>query len=268
MSSGSNDNTLRLIDFFTPLGVGQRTIIAAPEQTGKTTLLKKIATALLKCNRDVKIYALLIGGRPEDIADFKRTVTGVETVSSSFDTSGAENAFLVEYTLERAKRLVEMGKEVVILCDGLNNLVQSHNAFINVTKSAMGEINVDALMEAKKFFASARKVEKGALTIVATVTTQTGDPIDDYVYRQFTAVSNAHITLALHYLDGEFFPVLDFANSGMRMDNALFTACQMRAVNKVKEAINDKITCEEIYSLINDCKNNEEFCKKLIERLK
>ncbi len=205
----------RIMELMTPIGKGQRGLIVSPPRAGKTTLLKTIAKSIEKNHPEIFLIVLLVAERPEEVTDFQRSVNG-EVVASTFDEPPARNAQVANIVLEKAKRLVEIKRDVVILLDSITRLARAHNAIIPPSgKVLSGGIDANALNKPKKFFGSARKVEEGgSLTIIATALIDTGSRMDEVIFEEFKGTGNMEINLDRRLVDKRTFPAIDINRSG------------------------------------------------------
>ncbi|MEO0265648.1 MAG: transcription termination factor Rho, partial [candidate division WOR-3 bacterium] len=207
-----NDMSLRIVDLFVPIGMGQRGLIVSPPRAGKTILLQKIANAILKNHRDeVRLIVLLIDERPEEVTDFKRNVPADEIISSTFDMPAERHTKVSEIVLERAKRLVELGENVVILLDSLTRLARAYNVVTpHSGRTLSGGIDSTALVKPKKFFGAARNIEGGgSLTVIATALIETGSRMDEVIFEEFKGTGNMELVLDRKLADRRIFPAID-----------------------------------------------------------
>src|SRR6266702_2195189 len=221
----------RLINLVSPIGRGQRGLIVAPPKAGKTMLLKSIANAITQNYNDVYLLIALIGERPEEVTDLQRSVQA-EVVSSTFDEPTEAHTHLAEMVLERAKRLVEEGRDVVVVLDSLTRLSRAYNLAVEPSgRSLSGGLDPAALLLPKRFFGAARKVEEGgSLTIIATVLVDTGSRMDDVIYEEFKGTGNMELVLNRKLAERRIFPAIDVAQSGTRREELLYDAKTYRAV--------------------------------------
>ncbi|WP_265327633.1 transcription termination factor Rho [Clostridium mediterraneense] len=260
----SSDLSSRLMDIICPIGKGQRGIIVAPPKAGKTTLLKKIAQNIIKNHPDVVLIVLLIDERPEEVTDMKRSIDG-EVIYSTFDEEPQNHAKVSRMVLERAKRMVEQGKDVVILMDSLTRLSRAYNLTITPTgRTLSGGLDPGALVMPKKFFGAARNVEEGgSLTILATALVETGSRMDDMIFEEFKGTGNMEVHLDRKLQERRIFPAIDIYKSGTRKENLLLTKDEREIAysirrNMYKEENSDKIT-EKLINILSKTKNNEKF---------
>ena len=265
--------SLRIVDLLCPVGKGQRGMIVAQPKVGKTTLLKQIAHALLENHPDLYLFVLLIDERPEEVTDMKETVQGpnVEVIYSTFDELPEHHKRVSEMVIERAKRLVEMKKDVVILLDSITRLTRAYN--ITVTPSGRtlsGGLDPAALYMPKRFFGAARAMrEGGSLTILATALVETGSRLDDMVYEEFKGTGNMELVLDRKLSEHRIFPAIDLLKTSTRRDDLLLSKREQEAVSKVHRMTSGsrpEEATEQILDFFAKTKTNEEFIAK-IERV-
>src|SRR5256886_2161285 len=230
----------RLINLVAPIGRGQRGLIVSPPKAGKTMLLKSIANSVSQNHPDAYLLIALIGERPEEVTDLKRSVQG-EVVSSTFDEPTEAHTRLAEMVLERAKRLVESGRDVVVLLDSLTRLSRAYNLAVESSgRSLSGGLDPAALVLPKRFFGAARKVEEGgSLTIIATVLVDTGSRMDDVIYEEFKGTGNMELVLNRKLAERRIFPAIDVAQSGTRREELLYDAKTYRAVVTMRRMLSN-----------------------------
>lgn len=258
------DLSIRSMDIFCPIGKGQRGLIVAPPKAGKTTLLKKIANSLGKNYPETHLITLLIDERPEEVTDIKESVTG-EVVYSTFDETSEHHIRVAELVMQRAKRLVETGKDVVILLDSLTKLARAYNSSLPSSgKTLSGGIDPTALQPPKKFFGAARNIENGgSLTIIATVLVETGSRMDDVIYEEFKGTGNMELHLSRQLSERRIFPAIDFYKSGTRKDELLLTKPELECAYLLRRFLaEDRNASENILDAMSKCENNAEFVKK------
>ena len=233
---------MRIMDVFSPVGKGQRGMIVSPPKAGKTTLLKDVARSLLRNNPEVHLIILLIDERPEEVTDIKEAIVGenVEVVYSTFDELPEHHKRVSEMVIERAKRLVEQRKDVVILLDSITRLTRAYNMTVPPSgRTLSGGLDPAALHMPKRFFGAARNMrEGGSLTILATALVDTGSKMDDVVYEEFKGTGNMEMVLDRKLSEKRLFPAIDIAKSGTRRDDLLLSDVEAEAVNKMRRAFN------------------------------
>lgn len=256
----------RIMDLFTPIGKGQRGLIVAPPKAGKTVLLKEIAQTLIANHPDVFIIVLLIDERPEEVADMKRCVKGAhaEVISSTFDESAERHVQVAETVLEKAKRLVEAGKDVVILLDAITRLARAYNTTAPASgKVLTGGIDANALQRPKRFFGAARCVEEGgSLTIIATALIETGSRMDEVIYEEFKGTGNMEMHLNRKLANRRIYPAFDLLVSGTRRDELLQGEDNLKRVWVLQKFLSSMNTAEAMEFLIDKmkkAKTNDEF---------
>lgn len=257
----------RCIDLVSPIGKGQRAIIVSPPKAGKTTLLKMIAGAISQNYPDVELKVLLIDERPEEVTDMQRSIKG-EVVYSTFDELPEHHTKTAEMLLDRAKRLVEMGKDVVILLDSLTRLARAYNLTIPPTgRTLSGGIDPGALHSPKRFFGAARNIENGgSLTIIATALIDTGSRMDDVIYEEFKGTGNMEIHLDRRLSEKRIFPAIDLAKSGTRKEELLLTQSELEgtwAIRKLLSGNDNAETTENLLGMIVKSQTNKEFIDQL-----
>ncbi len=264
-----SDNTpvsMRIIDILAPIGKGQRGLIVAPPKAGKTTMLKQIANSITKNNPEVKMIVLLIDERPEEVTDIERSIDA-EVVSSTFDEAPEHHIKVAKMVLERAKRLVEHNKDVVILLDSITRLARANNLSVEPSgRTLSGGLDPACLHFPKKFFGAARNIEKGgSLTILATALVDTGSRMDDIIFEEFKGTGNMEIHLDRKLSERRIFPSIDIQKSGTRREDLLLTDKEMEASNKIHKLLSMQSglqlieTVEKILNIFVKTKNNEEF---------
>ena len=237
----SGDVTLRCIDLFAPLGLGQRGLIVAPPKTGKTTILKKIASSFEKNYPYIKLIVLLIDERPEEVTDFKSSIES-EVVSSTFDESAEHHVKTAELVINRAKRLVECGEDVVLLLDSITRLTRAYNNVVESTgKTLSGGIDPAAFSAPKRFFGAARNVKDGgSLTILSTALIDTGSRMDDVIYEEFKGTGNMEIHLSRDLAEKRVFPAIDLFKSGTRKEELLLPERELTTVYRLRKMLSER----------------------------
>ncbi len=269
LSAASDDLSLRELDLFVPIGKGQRGLIIAPPKAGKTTLLKAIARAISETYPEMVTIVLLIDERPEEVTDFRTSVKRAEVVFSTFDEGAEHHIRAAHLTMERAKRLVEQGKDVIILLDSLTKLTRAFNyAVENSGKTLTGGLDAAALAEPKRFFGAARNtVEGGSLTILATALVETGSRMDDIIYEEFKGTGNADIFLSRDLAEKRIFPAMDIRRSGTRKEELLLTKTELSAVYKLRER-GIVENAAGLLEMLKKTQTNADFAEKVPEWLR
>ena len=256
----------RMLDLICPIGFGQRGLIVAPPKAGKTSLLKEIANGITTNYPEAELIILLIDERPEEVTDIERTVDA-EVVYSTFDQLPENHIKISELVLERALRLVEDGRDVIILMDSLTRLARAYNLTIPPSgRTLSGGIDPAALYRPKKFFGSARNIEEGgSLTILATALVETGSRMDDVIYEEFKGTGNSEIHLSRELAERRVFPAIDVKRSGTRKEDMLLSQETLEAIWKVRHAINgDGLeTSEQLVKQLRETKSNADFIRRL-----
>jgi len=255
--------TGRVIDLFAPVGKGQRSLIVAPPRTGKTELLKEIAHGISNNNPDVTLMVLLVDERPEEVTDMQRSVKG-EVYSSTFDLPAHNHVRTAEMVIERAKRRVEMGQDVVILLDSITRLARAYNTVTPSSgKVLSGGVDANALHKPKRFFGAARNIEfGGSLTIIATALIDTGSKMDEVIFEEFKGTGNSEIVLSRHVSERRIYPAIDVTKSGTRKEELLIDAEVMQKVWAIRNAMQGMEEVEGLKFLFKkmlNTKSNEEF---------
>ncbi|WBW98473.1 transcription termination factor Rho [Oceanirhabdus sp. W0125-5] len=264
LESGQLDLTTRLMDIMSPIGKGQRGLIVAPPKAGKTTILKKIAKSLKLNNPEINLIVLLIDERPEEVTDMQRSIDG-EIVYSTFDEEPGHHNKVSEMALERAKRMVEQGQDVVILMDSLTRLVRSYNLTVTPTgRTLSGGLDPGALLQPKKFFGAARNVEgKGSLTILATVLVDTGSRMDDMIYEEFKGTGNMEVHLDRKLQERRIFPAIDIFKSGTRREDLLLDRNEYEIAYGIRKMMYSEgkvpVITEKILGILSKTKTNSDF---------
>jgi len=253
----------RIMELLTPIGKGQRGLIVSPPRAGKTTLLKTIAKSIEKNHPEVFLIVLLIAERPEEVTDFRRSCSG-EVVASTFDEPPSRNAQVANIVLEKAKRLVEIKRDVVILLDSITRLARAHNAIIPPSgKVLSGGIDANALNKPKKFFGAARKVEEGgSLTIMATALVDTGSRMDEVIFEEFKGTGNMEINLDRRLVDKRLFPAIDISRSGTRKEELLIEEVDLNRIwilRKVLSQLGEVEAMELLIEKMGKMKTNQDF---------
>ena len=262
-----NEYAMRLIDLISPIGKGQRGMIVAPPKVGKTTLLKKCANSITTNNPEVELLVLLIDERPEEVTDMKRSIKG-QVIYSTFDELPEHHVKVAEMVLERAKRLVEHGKDVVILLDSITRLARAYNLVIPSSgRTLSGGLDPAALHKPKKFFGAARNIEYGgSLTILATGLIDTGSRMDDVIFEEFKGTGNMEVHLDRKLSEKRIFPAIDINKSGTRREDLLLTPKEKETVFALRKAMSSlsvtEVT-EQVIKKMTETKTNEEFINNM-----
>ena len=269
-TNNEKDLSSRLMDIICPIGKGQRGIIVAPPKAGKTTLLKRIAQNITINHPDVKLIVLLIDERPEEVTDMKRSING-DVIYSTFDEEPQNHAKVAQMVLERAKRMVEQGKDVVILLDSITRLSRAYNLTITPTgRTLSGGLDPGALIMPKKFFGAARNVEEGgSLTILATALVETGSRMDDMIFEEFKGTGNMEVHLDRRLQERRIFPAIDIYKSGTRKEDLLLSDEEKEVAFAIRRNMNrdgniESIT-ETLINMLSKTKNNKEFMELFIK---
>lgn len=259
------DVAIRCIDLFAPIGMGQRGLIVAPPKTGKTTLLKKIAQSIEQNYKNIKLIILLIDERPEEVTDIMRSVSG-EVVFSTFDECAEHHVRAAELVVNRAKRLVEVGQNVVILMDSITRLARAYNNTIESSgKILSGGLDPAALQGPKRFFGAARNIENGgSLTILSTALIDTGSRMDDVIYEEFKGTGNMEIHLSRELSEKRIFPAIDLYKSGTRKDELLLTEKELSTVYKLRKFLSEQSNATDtLIEMMKKAKSNEDLANKI-----
>lgn len=267
LETDSKEYAMRIIDLMSPVGKGQRGMIVAPPKVGKTTLLKKIANSITTNNPEVELIVLLIDERPEEVTDMKRSIDGT-VIYSTFDELPEHHVKVAEMVLERAKRLTEQNKDVVILLDSITRLARAYNLVIPTSgRTLSGGLDPSALHKPKKFFGAARNIENGgSLTILATALIETGSRMDDVIFEEFKGTGNMEVHLDRKLSEKRIFPAIDINKSGTRREDLLLTKPEQEAIYVLRKALSSMSTAEVTEQLISQMlatKNNEEFVETI-----
>ena len=256
-SDQKNDYSRRIIDLFAPIGKGQRGLLVAPPKAGKTILLKKIANGISENYPEVTLMALLIDERPEEVTDMERSITG-EVIASTFDESPEHHAHVCELALAKAQRMVEMGRDVVILMDSLTRMGRAYN---NITppsgRTLSGGLDTAALRTPKRFFGAARNIENGgSLTIIATALIETGSKMDEVIFEEFKGTGNMELDLSRRLAEKRVYPAIDIIKSGTRREDKLLTEAELQKIILMRRAL----------SMLSD--NQQEPTEAVLERMR
>ncbi|HHJ53845.1 MAG TPA: transcription termination factor Rho, partial [Caldithrix abyssi] len=266
-NGSTEDITARIIDLMSPIGKGQRGLIVAQPRTGKTILLQKIANSITKNHPEITLMVLLIDERPEEVTDMERSVDA-EVISSTFDEPAERHVQVADMVLEKAKRLVEYKRDVVILLDSLTRLARAHNTVVpHSGKILSGGIDSSALQKPKRFFGSARNVEEGgSLTIIATALVDTGSRMDEVIFEEFKGTGNMELMLDRRLTDRRIFPSIDINRSGTRKEELLLSREELARVWILRKLLNEMNPIEAMEFLLDkmsETKNNREFLRNM-----
>jgi transcription termination factor Rho len=269
LETSDGDLSMRVMDLVAPIGKGQRGLIVAPPRAGKTILLQKIANAIAENHPEVTLIVLLIDERPEEVTDMHREVRG-EVISSTFDEEATRHVQVADMVIEKAKRLVESGKDVVILLDSITRLARAHNTVIpSGGKIMSGGLDAKAMEKPKKFFGAARNVDGGgSLTIIATALIETGSRADEMIFEEFKGTGNMELVLAREIAEKRIYPAIDINRSGTRREELLFTPEELNRVTLLRTFLADMPESEAIDFLLKQMsrsKNNREFFVQMRE---
>lgn len=267
LETKTNEISTRIIDMFIPIGKGQRVLLNAPPRTGKTVLLQKIANAITTNNPEIILMVLLIDERPEEVTDMQRSVKG-EVISSTFDEPADRHIQVAEMVLEKAKRMVEHGKDVVILLDSITRLARAYNAVIPSSGRVLsGGLDSNALQRPKRFFGAARNIEEGgSLTIIATALIDTGSRMDDVIFEEFKGTGNCEVYLDRKLADRRIYPAIDLLRSGTRKEEMLISEDEknkMWIMRSLFSNMNPIEVMEELTKRMKASKSNKDFFKQM-----
>jgi transcription termination factor Rho len=264
---GRKDMTLRVMDLVSPIGMGQRALIVAQPRTGKTVMLQNVATAIAANHPDAYLIVLLIDERPEEVTDMARSVKG-EVVSSTFDEPATRHVAVAEMVIEKAKRLVEHKRDVVILLDSITRLARAYNTVVPSSgKVLTGGVDANALQRPKRFFGAARNIEQGgSLTIIATALIDTGSRMDEVIFEEFKGTGNSEIVLDRKLADKRTFPAIDISKSGTRKEELLVdraTLSKMWVLRRILNPMGTADAIEFILDKLKHTKNNADFFQSM-----
>jgi transcription termination factor Rho len=267
LETTADELNMRVMDLLTPIGKGQRGLIVAPPRTGKTILLQKIANSITKNHPEVILIVLLIDERPEEVTDFQRSVKA-EVVSSTFDEPATRHVQVAEMVIEKAKRLVEHKRDVVILLDSITRLGRAYNTIVPPSgKVLSGGVDSNALQRPKRFFGAARNIEEGgSLTIMATALIDTGSRMDDVIFEEFKGTGNCELVLDRRLVDKRVYPAIDIFRSGTRKEELLLTQEELNrmwVLRKVLHTMGVVEAMELLLEKLKGSKSNEEFLKAM-----
>ncbi len=263
LEKSKTDFSMRLIDLIAPIGKGQRGIIVAPPKAGKTTLLKNIANSITANNPNVQLIVLLIDERPEEVTDMQRSIKG-DVIYSTFDEEPTNHTKVAEIVLERAKRLVEHKKDVVILLDSITRLARAYNLTVAPSgRTLSGGLDPGALYKPKRFFGAARNIEGGgSLTIIATALVETGSRMDDVIFEEFKGTGNMEVHLDRKLQEKRIFPAIDIAKSGTRKEELLLSQRELESIWRIRKAYSSQNTADVTENILNwliRTNDNKEF---------
>jgi transcription termination factor Rho len=263
------DLTMRVVDLISPIGKGQRGLIVSPPKAGKTTILQQMANAISTNHPEVHLIVLLIDERPEEVTDMEEHVDA-EVISSTFDEPAERHTQVAEMVMEKAKRLVEHGKDVVILLDSITRLARAYNVTVpHSGKILSGGVDANALHKPKRFFGAARNIEEGgSLTIVATALIETGSRMDEVIFEEFKGTGNMEIILDRHIADKRIFPAIDLNRSSTRREELLLSETELNRVYLLRNFLSDMPEAEAIEFLLTRMKrttNNQEFLDSMTQ---
>ena len=267
LETTGNEISMRVMDLITPIGKGQRGLIVAQPRTGKTILLQKIADSITKNHPEIFLIVLLIDERPEEVTDFQRSVKA-EVISSTFDEPASRHVQVAEMVLEKARRLVEHRRDVVILLDSITRLARAYNAVCPPSgKVLSGGIDANALQRPKRFFGAARNTEEGgSLTIIATALVDTGSRMDDVIFEEFKGTGNMELHLDRRLLDKRMFPTIDIFRSGTRKEELLLTPEELNrmwVLRKVLASMGVVEAMELLQGKLSETKSNADFLRSM-----
>ncbi len=267
LETAGDEISMRIMDLITPLGKGQRGLLVAPPRTGKTVLLQKIANSITKNHPEVILIVLLIDERPEEVTDFQRSVKA-EVVSSTFDEPATRHVQVAEMVIEKAKRLVEHKRDVVILLDSITRLGRAYNTIVPPSgKVLSGGVDSNALQRPKRFFGAARNIEEGgSLTIIATALIDTGSRMDDVIFEEFKGTGNMELHLDRRLVDKRLFPAIDIFRSGTRREELLLSSTELNkmwVLRKVLGTMGVVEAMELLQEKMRETKSNEDFLRAM-----
>ncbi len=267
LEADSDNYSMRIMDLLTPIGFGQRGLIVSPPRSGKTMLLQSIANSISANHKDIILFVLLIDERPEEVTDMQRSVDG-EVISSTFDEPAERHVQVAEMVIEKAKRLVEHKKDVVILLDSITRLARAYNSVIPPSgKILSGGVDSNALQRPKRFFGAARNIEEGgSLTIIATALVDTGSRMDEVIFEEFKGTGNMEIQLDRRLADKRVFPAIDIKKSGTRKEELLLdhdTLTRVWILRKLLSSLNPVDSLEFLLDKMNGTKDNKHFLNSM-----
>lgn len=272
LETTQKEYTMRLMDLFSPIGKGQRGMIVAPPKAGKTTILKKIANSITDNNPEVELIVLLIDERPEEVTDMKRSIKG-EVIYSTFDEQPEHHVKVAEMVIERAKRLTEQNKDVVVLLDSITRLARAYNLVIPSSgKTLSGGFDPSALHKPKRFFGAARNTEDaGSLTVLATALVETGSRMDEVIFEEFKGTGNMEVALDRDLSEKRIFPAIDVNKSGTRREDLLLTETELSSLYLIRKTMSSLSTADMTERLLDGMSktaNNAEFLNLMSKNIK
>jgi transcription termination factor Rho len=264
LESSSEDLSMRVVDLIAPIGKGQRGLIVAPPRAGKTILMQKMANAIAENHPEVTLIVLLIDERPEEVTDMQEQVKSAEVISSTFDEPADRHVQVADMVIEKAKRLVEHGRDVVILLDSITRLARAHNVIVpHSGKILSGGVDAHALHKPKHFFGAARNIDEGgSLTIIATALVETGSRMDEVIFEEFKGTGNMELVLDRKIADRRVYPAIDIGRSGTRKEELLLDQAELNRVYLLRNFLSDMPSTEAIEFLLqrmSRTKTNREF---------
>lgn len=265
---GRNDSTLRLIDLFAPIGKGQRGMIVSPPKAGKTSVIKKVAQAISVNHPEVELMIVLVDERPEEVTDMQRSVKA-QVIHSTFDQLPENHIRVVELAMERAKRLVELGRDVVVLMDGITRLTRAYNLVMSPTgRTLTGGLDTSAIHGPKKVLGAARNIDEGgSLTIIATALIETGSRMDEVIYEEYKGTGNMELVLDRKLAEKGIFPAIEINKSGTRRDELLYGVDERKRVWSLRRFLSNLEPHEALLKLFKwfrDSKSNEQFLRSIV----
>ena len=264
LESPSEDLSMRVVDLIAPIGKGQRGLIVAPPRAGKTILMQKMANAIAENHPEVTLFVLLIDERPEEVTDMQEQVKSAEVISSTFDEPADRHVQVADMVIEKAKRLVEHGRDVVILLDSITRLARAHNVIVpHSGKILSGGVDAHALHKPKHFFGAARNIDEGgSLTIIATALVETGSRMDEVIFEEFKGTGNMELVLDRKIADRRVYPAIDIGRSGTRKEELLLDQAELNRVYLLRNFLSDMPSTEAIEFLLQRMartRTNREF---------
>ena len=270
LESNSGGMSMRVVDLFAPIGKGQRGLIVAPPRAGKTILLQQMANSISENHPEVFLIMLLIDERPEEVTDMRQSVPGAEVISSTFDEPASRHVLVTEMVGQKAKRLVESGRDVVILLDSITRMARAHNTVLpNTGRILSGGVDASAMAKPKRFFGAARKIEGGgSLTIIGTALIDTGSRMDEVIFEEFKGTGNMELVLSRDLANSRVYPAIDIFKSGTRKEELLLSQEEMNRTLLLRQYLSGMPEEEAMPFLLRQMAhtaNNREFFKKMAE---